>query len=607
MNVAVAPLPPAPLPLTASESLVRSLAALGVRHAFGVSGGGIAGLWAALSVSEIETVHFRHESGATFAAIEAYFATGAPVVVFTTTGPGLTNAITGLLAAHGEGAKLIVLSGCTSAADRGKWAIQEMNGEIGLAAAGALFDMATVVESPNALPQIVGRLARGLARAGGFVCHLAFPANVQAMRVGAGPLPALPAQDLALQDPPPIEPMAPARRLVAHCAAHLSQGPVALWIGFGARKAAAPIYKLATRLGAPVMCSPRAKGVFPEDHRLFVGVTGMGGHASVLSYMQTHRPRWILVLGTRLGEATSFWNPAMIPQGGLIHVDVDADVPGVSYPTATTVPVHADVGAFVSALLAELPLGMGRPPRNLPRPVTAPAVKDPEITGVPALTRGGRVRPAALMQAVQRIVVDGSHSLVLAECGNAFTWATHLLRFQEAGRYRVSTSMGAMGHCAAGVVGAALASGRKCVALVGDGAMLMTNEINTAVKLQAACVWIVLNDARYNMCEQGMDALGLHADARFPDVDFAMVARAMGAEGRVVAAEDDLDAGLKAAMAATGPFVLDVCIDPACVAPAMGRNRGLRAQIAGDAVSFPAPSLISRQPDCAQSEAPYGI
>ena len=103
------------------------------------------------------------------------------------------------------------------------------------------------------------------------------------------------------------------------------------------------------------MCSPRAKGLFPEDHPLFVGVTGMGGHDTVQSYMKDHPPRRILVLGTRLGEPTSFWNPALIPAQGFIHVDIDPDVPGVAYPTAATLPVCADIGLFIDALLQRLP------------------------------------------------------------------------------------------------------------------------------------------------------------------------------------------------------------------------------------------------------------
>jgi len=188
------------------------------------------------------------------------------------------------------------------------------------------------------------------------------------------------------------------------------------------------------------------------------------------------------------------------------------------------------------------------------------------------------------MAAIQEIVIDRHDAIVLAESGNSFTWANHYLRFNEAGRYRVSTNVGSMGHAGAGVLGAAMGRGGKAVAIIGDGAMLMNCEINTAEKFDLPAVWIVLNDARYNMCEQGMTTLGLTADAQFPEVDFAMLARALGADGARVEREAELAPALARAMAASGPFVLDVRIDPTRRAPSQGRNRGLQAQMT---VSFP--------------------
>jgi thiamine pyrophosphate-dependent acetolactate synthase large subunit-like protein len=562
-------------PQTVSEAIVDALKDLGVSHAFGVSGGAIAALWGALSASDIKVVHFRHETGAAFAAIEAHFVTNAPVVVFTTTGPGLTNALTGMLAARGEGAKVILLSACTTAAHRGRWAIQETDADtmpLGLTAPGALFHFATVIESVEQLPQIFRRLANGLARPGGFVCHLSLPTALQTVAL-TSPMPSLAAA---------ARPLGPDDHVLEKCAALLTEGSVALWVGHGARAAADGIRILAARLGAAVMCSPRAKGVFPEDHPLFVGVTGMGGHDTVEHYMKTHRPRRTLVLGTRLGEPTSFWNPAMIPAEGFIHVDIDPDVPGVAYPTTATLPVCADIGQFVAALLRRLPATARAAPPGLSGP--APLRVEP--------ARARSIRPEALMAAIQGVVVDRHACLVLAESGNSFAWATHCLRFRDAGRYRVSTGVGSMGHCAAGVVGAAFASGRPAVAIVGDGAMLMNNEVNTAVKLGAPAVWIVLNDSRYNMCEQGMAALGLQADAGIPEVNFAMLARAMGAAGEVIESELDMDRALETAISSKRPYVLDIRIDPTCPAPSKGRNRGLRALGIGNApvshdVSFP--------------------
>lgn len=149
-----------------------------------------------------------------------------------------------------------------------------------------------------------------------------------------------------------------------------------------------------------------------------------------------------------------------------------------------------------------------------------------------------------------------------------------------------------MGHAVTGVLGAAQARRGKAVAIVGDGAMLMNNEISTAVKYQLPAIWIVLNDARYNMCYQGMKLLGLTgADALIPETDFVTIARGMGADGVRVTKEAEIKAALEKAIASRGPFVIDVVIDPSRPAPSKGRNQGLAAQgIKGAAhkqVSFP--------------------
>ena len=534
---------------------------LGVSHAFGVAGGAMASVWGSLSNSLMQVLNFRHEGGAAFAAVEAYFATGRPAVVFTTAGPGITNALTGLFAARGEGAKIIFLSACTSAPQRGRWAIQETSAHTlpssGVFTSGALFNYATTIECAEELPQIFRKLALGLSQPGGFVAHLSIPTAVQTSLLNV-PLPRL---DLSHALATPSE------ETISRCAQLLSEGPFAIWLGFGARGAAEEIRQLAERTGAAVMCSPRGKGIFPEDHPQFVGVTGLGGHTSVRTYMQEQTPLRTLVLGTRLGEPTAFWSQSMIPSRGFVHVDIDPEVPGVAYPSAETLPIQSDVGVFVKALLKQLPecattVSLPRPEREAINPGA-----------------GGPVRPEMIMDAIQRIFVEGSDAVIMAESGNSFTWATHLLRIDKPNRYRVSTGVGSMGHMVTGVVGTAQARNGKAVAIVGDGAMLMNNEISTAVKYQIPAVWIVLNDARYNMCHQGMKLLGLKgADAAIPQTDFVMIARGMGADGISVEKESDVEAALEKALASSVPFVVDVAIDPTQMAPSGGRNDGLRAQ-----------------------------
>ncbi len=189
------------------------------------------------------------------------------------------------------------------------------------------------------------------------------------------------------------------------------------------------------------------------------------------------------------------------------------------------------------------------------------------------------MRPDVLMAAIQSVVVERSDAVVMAEAGNSFAWASHCLRFGGDSRYRVSVGYGSMGHMGTGVVGAALATGKKAVAILGDGAMLMNSEVSTAAAWRVPAVWVVLNDMRYGMIEQGMMAIGYKPFATdIPPTDFVTMARCMGGDGVRVCNEVDLVEGLERAMAARGPFVVDVDIDPHVQAPSMKRNKSLLLQ-----------------------------
>ncbi|MFB2772645.1 ScyA-related TPP-binding enzyme [Pelatocladus sp. BLCC-F211] len=551
-------------PLSVAEAVVKILEELGVLYAFGVSGGAIAPLWGALHNSSLQVLHFRHEAGAAFAATEAYFASDRPVVVFTTTGPGITNALTGILAARWEGAKVILLSGATPSPRRGRWALQETStytiSSTGLLTSGRIFNYATTLESSDELPEIARRLALGFARSGGFVAHLSIPKNIQTSLIKES----LPKVALSYALPSASD------QTMAECARLLSEGSFAIWVGFGARGAAAEILQLAERTGAAVMCSPRGKGIFPENHPQFVGATGFGGHGSVLVYMQEQRPLRTLVLGTRLGELTSFWNPAMIPTRGFVHVDLNAEVPGTAYPSAETFAIQSDVGMFLKGLLKYFPENIGSSLAiALPHPKRD--FIEPQADGL--------VRPQFLMDVIQRLIVEETDLLLMAESANSLAWVNPILQFAKPGRFRVSTSFASMGHFVTGVVGAALARQGKAVAIVGDGAMLMNNEVSTAVKYQIPAIWIVLNDGRYNICEQGMTYLGFKGvDATIPQADFVKIAQGMGADGIRVERECDIQAALEKAIAAPCPFVVDVLIDPTQIPSSEGRYQSLISQ-----------------------------
>lgn len=551
-----------PLSLVSSSvasAIVKMLEEMGVQYAFGVSGGAIVPVWHALQHSSIKVLHFRHEAGAAFAATEAYFASDRPVVVFATTGPGITNSLTGLLAARWEGAKVIFLSASTSASQKGRWACQEtstytMAETLTLK---SLFHYATTLESADELPQVYRRLAKGLAQPGGFIAHISIPTNIQTSSIKTS----LSQAELS------FAPATASEETILKCVQLLSSGSFAIWVGFGATNAAAEIRHLAEKTGAAVMCSPRGKGIFPENHPQFVGVTGLAGHESVLTYMQKHRPQWVLVLGTRLGEFTSFWNPAMIPLEGFLHVDIDPEVPGTAYPGVNTLAIQSDVKAFVQALLKHFPICQSQ--IALPRPEHQKI--NTRMTSL--------VRPKVLMDAIQQVIIDRTDAIVMTEAGNSMAWGNQLLQFTQPSRYRVSTGFACVGHFVTGVVGAALARNGKAVAIVGDGAMLMNSEVSTAVRYQIPAVWIVLNDGCYNMCGQGSALQGFAGmDVEIPQVDFVKIACGMGADGIRVEKESDICMALEKAIASPVPFIVDVIIDPTEPAPLEGRINSLISQ-----------------------------
>ena len=533
-----------------ATALADFAVARGVRRAFGINGGAIAPFVAHAHARGVRVVHTRHESGAAFMAAEDSLASGAPSLVFTTTGPGLTNALTGLVAAAWEGAKIVAVAGATRAEHLGRGAFQEADPTLpeGLCAFAPGM-RAFPVRNAADLPNVLDRLAVGLRRPGGFVATVSLAGDA-ALQTAARSTTCLPA----------AAPATPAGE-VDRVAALIRGRDVVLWVGFGARSLAPQIATLAERCGARVMASPRAKGVFPERHPRYLGVTGFGGHGHVLDALRQRPPEHVVVLGSRLSEFTSGFDNGYLPGGRLVHVDLDPSVFGRAFPDVDTMGVQADLRTFVEAVADALPPRDDSPPA---RPLSIASPDDGAIG----------IHPARLMADVQRAVVEGSNALVFTEAGNAFSWGSHALHF-DSPRYRTSTRFGAMGHASAGVVGAALARG-KSVALVGDGAALMTNEISTAVAYGAPAVWIVLNDGAYGMVHHGMVAIDLEPVATaIPRVDFVAFARSQGAEGVRVRRSEQLPSALALALAQDSPFVIDVEIDPTVPPPFGNRNERL--------------------------------
>ncbi len=559
----------APEAHSVSRAIAVALYESGIREAFGLLGGGIAPFAAGLASTPIRFHHFRHEAGAGFAAIEAHFASGRPGLVVVTTGPGLFNVLNAAMAARVDGAKLLVISGFTSRAQAGRGAVQETSIHTmpaDLTRPGSIFHEVALPESEEELAHALGRIRRGFAGPGGFVAHLGLSLALQT-RMLSRPLAAVSAAAWSIERP------APTSEALDACLESLVDPSAAIWIGHGARGASAALRRFAEQASLPVISSPRAKGIFPESHPLFVGVSGAGGNPAVQAWFERQRPAHLLIVGTRLGEVTSFFASTHTPSGGWTHVDLDTAAFGAAFPQVPGRGIVADAGLFFTALLARA-AATGWFSR---RAVAAPCERRaPESL----VARDGDVRPPFLMQQLQARVVKATDAVVMSEAGTSFTWCNAGLRFDTPGRYRTSAAWGSMGHFTTGCIGAALAGERRVVTVVGDGAMLMNNELNTAAQYRARVVWVVLNDAQFGLNEQGMTALGMRpVETQMPRTDFVAFARSQGADGLAVEREDELDEALARALAHDGPFVLDIRIDRTITSPVIAdRIRSLRRQ-----------------------------
>jgi acetolactate synthase-1/2/3 large subunit len=557
-----------------STCLVNGLYQLGIQNAFGVSGGGIAHLYDGILQSPVNMSHFRHESGAAFAAVEAYFANQVPVIVFATTGPGIINALNGLMAAKMEGAKIIFLSGCTGASQRGRGATQETSHltmpQSGIFSAGPFFDLALRLESVNELQTVMQQISVGMSQPQGFIAHLSIPMDLQG--TSCAPI------NFKFSDCYAHPAVSDA--VVEKCAEIISNNSLAIWVGFGARHASKEVRELVNRTGANVFCTPRAKGIVSEKHKQFIGVTGMGGHDEVYSFTRENKPDWILVLGSRLSEASSYWQKDMEPKKGFIHVDVDSKIIGVAFNNCYSMGIQSDIKTFLQSLLKTLPI---KPAQQKRVSELAGKRANSNVTewDEVVLSAEEPIKVSELMSAMQKFVIDKTDAIVMAECGNAFVWTTHYLRFDEPGRYRASTYYGSMGHAGAGVVGAAKVHHDKVFAVIGDGAMLMQNEVHTAVSYNIPAVWIILNDSGYRICEMGLEALQLRSDETlFSEVDFVKYAHSLGADGCTVTANTDFESALVSALNSSKPYIIDVKITESVEkSPIMRRIESIKAQM----------------------------
>lgn len=546
-----------------ADAIVDLLVQSGVEVLFGLPGGPVSPIHDALmDRREIRTVTTRHESGALFAAAGYARTSGRLGVAVVTSGPGVLNAMTGLASAYCDGLPVLLLVGEVPRKVHGKGALQD-GSAYGLnivAMTSHISKLSAELAGPSQAALLVRRaITTALSGRPGPVV-LTVP-----MDVALAPLvPPRISADTTLMHAIPVQSLDEVARLI-----ELGVRPLIL-AGSGCRAGRAPehLIGVAEKLGCPVATTPKAKGVFPEDHPYALGVFGLGGHPSARAYVEAGVDI-LLALGTSLGDlSTDGWSKALQAPRALVQVDVDAKQIGKSYT-----PTHALVAtaeAFLAGLLARSQAVARPPPGGVVRHELA--------------SRADRIAPHVAVREIQAILPRDA--IVTVDSGEHFLFATHYLETTAPDAFLVMTGLGSMGQSIGAAIGAQLARpDRTCAAICGDGCFAMNAfEVATARQNRLPIVVFVFNDQRLGMVEIGHQSVY----GRKPDypiaMDIARLAAGLGATARRADLPGDILAAREVVARRAGPIVFDVWIDPDVRLPKKDRMRAFKADEPGAAV-----------------------
>lgn len=571
---------------TGAEILVEYLVREKVPYAFGVCGHGILGFLDALydRRDAIQTITTHDEQAAGFMA-DAYFrVTHRPAVTYTSCGPGSLNLTMAVANAFYDSSAFMAITGNVPTQQFNRGPFQET---------GRHFqgDFNNVMRPyvkrtyqafrPEMVPLIV-RQAYALMLSGrpGPV-HIDVPLNVFVEKTEAE-IPEPEAWRLGVASRGQGDPAAIAR--AAELLLSATRPLILAGNGLHLAEASQLLERFAEAVGAPVITSPLGKGALDDASDLSLGATGRNGPYAANEAARTCDV--LLALGTRFDDRpTSSWIPGMtysIPPTRLIHVDVDAAEIGRNYPPE--VGIVGDVQLVLRQLLAAVEDRTADARQRHQPWIDQLATMKREWNEFLAGDRGSDatpIHPARVAADLNATLPD--NAIVLADVGVHHNWLVQQLDVRREMQFLQAWGFAAMGFGVAGALGAQFAApDRPVVAVCGDGGTLMTaNAIATAAEYELPVTWVVWNNFGYGSIwgqQAGFFGNGREIATRFRrqgdgelvSTDFALLARAMGAEGLTIERPQDLREQLAEAMASGRPTLLDVRVDALVSPPATG-------------------------------------
>ena len=534
--------------VSGARALVESLEKAGVEVVFGYPGGNVVDIFDCVRTAKFRFVLGRHEQGCVHMADGYARALGRPGVVLVTSGPGLTNTITGLGAANMDGVPLVLVCGQVPLDDMGTDAFQEAD-TTGLTRAVSKHNF--LVKSADEIPETIAQAFYIATHGKPGVVVIDVPRDCQRACTAAR----YPARvSLRAYHPERFASSAQVNRLAKLLNA--AKRPV-IYAGGGviAAEASADVTALAHKAGIPVATTMMGIGAIGSDDPLSLGMAGVHGEPAARRALSD--ADLILALGVRFNDRTADALPRR-QWKRIVHVDCDASAIG------RNVQAGFGIVADVKDLLATVDSRIRPVSRDAwvarCRP-TADELAESEKAGS---ARAGFVAPKAVIDAACRVA--GDSLVATTDVGQHQLWAARYLRHVRPRSFISSGGMGAMGFGIPAAIGAAIARpDMKVVAFVGDGGAQMTaEELAVAAELKLPVTFVLFTNGTLGLVRQmqkdGFGARYFATDLRSPD--FVKLAAAYGVKGTRVTDASRLDAVVARAVRAKEPVLVEVMIDP---------------------------------------------
>ncbi|BDR35385.1 acetolactate synthase [Photobacterium damselae subsp. damselae] len=543
--------------LSGADMVVRSMIDQGVKHIFGYPGGSVLDIYDALhEKSDIEHVLVRHEQAAVHMADGYARATGEVGVVLVTSGPGATNAITGIATAYMDSIPMVVLSGQVMSSLIGNDAFQECD-MVGISR--PVVKHSFLVTKPEDIPTIIKKAfyLAATGRPGPVVVDIPKDMlNPQERYSYHYP------ETIALRSYNPTT-NGHKGQIKRGLKALLAAKRPALYVGGGAimSDCSAQLLELAERLNLPVVSTLMGLGAFPGDHPNSVGMLGM--HGTYEANMTMHNSDLIFGVGVRFDDRTTNNLAKYCPNATILHIDID--------PSSISKTVNADIPIVGSAdVVLELMLKL----LNEQQETNDGAELDRwwhDIQGwrdrqcLQYETNNDRIKPQQVIESLYQLTQGNAY--VASDVGQHQMFAALYYPFAKPRRWINSGGLGTMGFGLPAAMGVKFAlPEEEVICVTGDGSIQMNiQELSTALQYDIPVKIVNLNNRFLGMVKQWQDMIyqGRHSHSYMDSVpDFAAIAEAYGHVGVRITDPKTLDSQLKEALALKDKLVfIDISVD----------------------------------------------